>query len=590
MASLNEDPGARLAAVSGLRGAYEPGSYMSSLSPGSSWEDYFGSESPYAEVGVLPGGGIGSLDPMGGLPPNFWETLGMDPATAGSPTVQNYADYAKATPYFTEEQFSSTPWASQGFLYSGQHAPTSTQAVYNNGANPYNYAPWTGLASAYKDIGDGNKAFVWLDKSGKQVGPIDVRHAGSFGEQFAPIANIGMMALAPGLGDIFGKTFGSGLLGQIGAGASLGGITSALGGGDIFKGALGGGVGAGVTAGLNSAMPSWGLNLDPEMAKFLSRAGGSAASRLATGQGLDGMWLAGQAGALGGAIDNGGTGVDPTRFDFNPNFSEGFGADAGSLPSVSGGGAMTDWASGSPFDQIGNLMPEGFGNSFGGGNTGGAPTESPLNFQFGFDPPGIPGPGFGGGISPPPASFDTGSQGGQDQDLSKFFGSPQGRMLAQMLSRINPKLGGLLGLAGGLGGGAGGARMGPWQAGLGALASMYGYNRANDSLKTQAKGLGSLYSPNSPYAQQLKQALARQDAASGRRSQYGTREVELQARLAELNSRNAPMLAQLNAGRDANRQKMLMDMLGLGMQSGAIGGLGNLFENMQTPFGPGVIG
>lgn len=41
------------------------------------------------------------------------------------------------------------------------------------------------------------------------------------------------------------------------------------------------------------------------------------------------------------------------------------------------------------------------------------------------------------------------------------------------------------------------------------------------------------FSPNSPYAQQMAQTLARQDAAAGRNSQYGTRSVQLAAALAQ---------------------------------------------------------
>lgn len=77
------------------------------------------------------------------------------------------------------------------------------------------------------------------------------------------------------------------------------------------------------------------------------------------------------------------------------------------------------------------------------------------------------------------------------------------------------------------------------------LGSMYLGGKAMSGINGQIGNLNSLYAPNSPYAQQMQQALERQDAASGRRSQYGTRSVELQAALANAASRNAPMLSNL---------------------------------------------
>lgn len=102
-----------------------------------------------------------------------------------------------------------------------------------------------------------------------------------------------------------------------------------------------------------------------------------------------------------------------------------------------------------------------------------------------------------------------------------------------------------------------------------------------------ADNLNSLYSPNSPYAQQLQQTLLRHDAASGRRSQVGPRSVELQARLADLNSRNAPMLAQLYGNQQNNQGQMLQSLLRMGMggQNGGDmfrkigGGLSSMFPS-----------
>jgi hypothetical protein len=90
--------------------------------------------------------------------------------------------------------------------------------------------------------------------------------------------------------------------------------------------------------------------------------------------------------------------------------------------------------------------------------------------------------------------------------------------------------------------------------------------------KSYANGLAGMYGPNSPYAKQLEKRLLTKDAAAGRRSQYGAREVELQARLAEIAQRNAPYMYQaMNAQTQGNNQ-MFRNILGLGKMFGLGGG------------------
>lgn len=63
------------------------------------------------------------------------------------------------------------------------------------------------------------------------------------------------------------------------------------------------------------------------------------------------------------------------------------------------------------------------------------------------------------------------------------------------------------------------------------LAGWYQGRQAGNAYGGAVNDINNMYSPNSPYAQQMRQALARKDAASGRRSQYGNREIELAAAL-----------------------------------------------------------
>lgn len=123
-------------------------------------------------------------------------------------------------------------------------------------------------------------------------------------------------------------------------------------------------------------------------------------------------------------------------------------------------------------------------------------------------------------------------------------------------------------------GGAGG--MGDALGTVGGLAALYGQQkRAGD----MASNLGSMFGPNSAYAKQLEQSLSRRDAAAGRRSQYGPRSVELQARLAGMANQIAPN--QMAAGNQQwMRQMQMLNLLGAGMRSGAFSGLGGLFSGM----------
>jgi hypothetical protein len=121
-------------------------------------------------------------------------------------------------------------------------------------------------------------------------------------------------------------------------------------------------------------------------------------------------------------------------------------------------------------------------------------------------------------------------------------------------------------------------------AGVGLLGTLYQNSRNNSDLGGQIGGLQSMYGQNSPYSQALRQQLERRDAAGGRRSQYGPREVELQAALANANSRNAPVLAQLYGQRMQNRNNLL-NTLGYGYQQ--MGGFNGIRNGLAGLFGSG---
>lgn len=90
--------------------------------------------------------------------------------------------------------------------------------------------------------------------------------------------------------------------------------------------------------------------------------------------------------------------------------------------------------------------------------------------------------------------------------------------------------------------------------------------------KQQLSTLQNLYSPTSPYAQQLSQTMARNDAASGRYSQYGTRATNLAAQLTAsqagvLNSPNYTNLSNSSITNSTGALNTLFASLGQAGQS-----------------------
>lgn len=105
----------------------------------------------------------------------------------------------------------------------------------------------------------------------------------------------------------------------------------------------------------------------------------------------------------------------------------------------------------------------------------------------------------------------------------------------------------------------------------------YNTNRAttdglNAQLQTNATNWGNqlnqLTDPNSAYMQQARQAIERKDAAAGRNSQWGDREVQLAGTLADQYSRNAPGLQ--------------------GQITGALNGIGTNNKNLEDQYQTGV--
>lgn len=96
-------------------------------------------------------------------------------------------------------------------------------------------------------------------------------------------------------------------------------------------------------------------------------------------------------------------------------------------------------------------------------------------------------------------------------------------------------------------------------------------------IKEQLQTLKDMYSENSPYAQRLRSQLDRRAAQTGRRSQVGSRQTQLQALLAEAAMRNQPQTAQLLGLQDEQRRRMAGNLI-----QGA-SRLGSMFPTTPRP-------
>ena len=207
------------------------------------------------------------------------------------------------------------------------------------------------------------------------------------------------------------------------------------------------------------------------------------------------------------------------------------------------------------------------GGQQGFGNTDPQQQEmQPNTFGVGMDYGQGQMPGFN--VPPMQAPVDN---HGFDDDFMKKYGGVLGGLgdgVKAALIASNPRYAALFGKQ----------NMSPVGAGVGALASLFYNQKANSQLKKQANNMN--LGQNSSYMKAMREQLARKDAQAGRRSQYGPREVELQAKLAEMNGRNAPTQFAIAQQRNMNNARTLQDLIGFGKQSGAFDAVGNGLKDL----------
>ncbi len=289
-------------------------------------------------------------------------------------------------------------------------------------------------------------------------------------------------------------------------------------------GSLGGALGSG----LNSLSPGLYSSLTGAFGTGATNAALSGAfTVLASGEGIEGAIKGGLSGGINsglGSLFNSVSGGAMSIFDdFTSGIGDFFGdGDFGDLPSFAG-----DYEN--SFD---------LGQQFAGGGS--------------FDPSDF----FGSSAFDYENSFDLGQQtaGGGSFNLSDLFGGDSGGIptgtAQSALSGLGIGGGGSGGILGGIGSllrgiGGGSALTGGIRAASG-LYDLYARNQQADALQNRFNQLNdsvnNLYAPGSPEALRLRQTIERQDAKAGRNSQYGPREVDLAARIADIKARQTAAL------------------------------------------------
>ena len=293
--------------------------------------------------------------------------------------------------------------------------------------------------------------------------------------------------------------------------------------------------------------------------------------------------------ALGGSLGNGLSGMGAKDANGNPDSS---GAHSAGPGSSNGGSIQTGYnkpgiaAGYNPGMQT--QMTNN--NSFGGlGDYGGLATAFNNNSQNSFPQIQQQGDGGGGGVDDNHlgdsgyVSPTAGQASGNGPSTGNTVGPDRGGFDFGSLTSLLPGLAGIYSSN---------------QAQNNARGVTDQANRTQNLANSQAESLANMYGPNSPYAAQLREQLGRKDAAAGRNSQYGPREVELQARLADAATKNAPnvmaankeALAAAGKGYDARQYgtaaqgQTFSKLLGMAQQSGLLKsagkGLSGLFGGM----------
>lgn len=379
-------------------------------------------------------------------------------------------------------------------------------------------------------------------------------------------------------------TFSSGV-GSAGS-STLGGLESGMGGAGLFG--AGAGTGTAIGSGVAQGLGAGGLGVaDASALGGLASSGGTYAAGLgggAQGTGLGSLTSGGAsptgAGGQAPPVDLGGSGTSME----------------GSQAAAGGGGApgspVASGAIGNPGDASGAYAPSGSGTNlstmFGANSTG---AGSPMGTAIGQSTTGV-------GAGPSGGAFDavtSGANGVGATDIpGQSIGSDYGTAAnsadqgGDFLSNLFRQFGGG-GAQGGGGIGGTGIQGNDIMNLLKVGQSAWQQHQASQKANAYAGSISSLFGPSSPYAQQMAQTLARQDAAAGRNSQYGNRSTQLAAALTQaqaqaLGSNNYSQAAQNTSG--TNVLNGIFNAFGSPQGTQSAGRLGSAaFNGLSSLFG-----
>lgn len=173
----------------------------------------------------------------------------------------------------------------------------------------------------------------------------------------------------------------------------------------------------------------------------------------------------------------------------------------------------------------------------------------------------------------------------------QYLNGSMGQVGRAVAGAVNPTLGSVLNAGAGAYAGDAGAvakSLGGWYVNNKAEQQQKKYQ---DQIQQQLSFLNQLYSPNGQYSQELRKRLAAKDAAAGRNSQYGDREVQLMSALADKTQNLAPSVNLLTNGalqnsiqvQQAARSRQLGTLMGMFQSPGKTTNAQGQAVNQQAP-------
>lgn len=566
----NFNPGERVAATGGLRGAYDGSDF--STGPD------FGDTSWMKEGFGLQGQKSYDLDQLSSIFDLTGKYAGSDSWGLGLNTLKNQnlnpeLNWLSGKENFDRGDFTAGEDGNYSGFAGGDFRKTLADLYGDKGIT---------VSKAYNLKDPTQAQYAYKDSSGKLLNTHTSNSHDEHGvwgalEDYAPMA--AKTAIMAGVGSAL-PGFGSSLLGQLGAGALRAGVGGAVGGAMS---------GNGFNFDLGNIATSAAANAIPGM--DVSQFGDFGGYSDMINKSLRGAAMGGIRGGSDGALLGAASPLVQKGFDTAGDALSGGGNNVWENDSFGSGN----------YSQVPSTLDNVFSqNGIGGMQQGPMSTNAPtqqsgngldwqsiLSGQQGF---GNTDPQQGQGQEYGPNAFGLGMDFGQGQNMPGFNIPAQTPTSAGLDDDFINKNRDLLG---GLGDGVkaaliasnpkyamlfGQQKMSPVGAGVGALASLFYNQKANSQLKKQANNMN--LGQDSSYMKAMRQQLDRRDAAGGRRSQYGPREVELQAKLAEMNQRNAPTQFAIAQQRNMNNARTLQDLIGFGKQSGAFDAIGSGLQGL----------